>query len=126
MASLDVTWIPLCAEFSDAFEVVRRPEQISQFGRVELNGSTIVAYGTIYPTGDNSLVRKDDHQRAAKTLTVVTPFRLHMSAPGMQPDLILYRGNTFIVSAVRDYTQFGAGFIEAECSSIEAQDLPPQ
>jgi galactose-6-phosphate isomerase len=127
MATLDVGWVALCPEFVDVFEVVRRPELVTMQGRTETyGGTTIRAFGTLYPTGDNSLVRQDDYTRAAKTMTIVTPFRLRMSAPGFQPDFVLYRGNTFVVTNVQDYTQYGDGFVVAECSTRDAQDAPPQ
>jgi hypothetical protein len=126
MATLDVAWVTQVPEFVDAFQVVRRPETVSQHGRTETGAATITAFGTLYPTGDNELVRQEDYTRAAKTLTVVTPFRLRMSAPGFQPDFVLWRGGTYVVRNVRDYSQYGQGFVEAECSTLDAQDTPPQ
>jgi hypothetical protein len=127
MPTLDVSDIPLCAEFADRFDVIRRPETISQSGRSVPSQVTVAGLlGTIYPTGDNSLVRQTDYQLGRKTLTIVTPYRLQMAAPGYQPDLVLYRGNQYVVSAIEDFSQYGAGFIVAEVSSILAIDAPPQ
>lgn len=124
---VDVAWVPQCLLFADAFQVVRRAEHVSQFGRAEIApGGTTIAYGTLYPTGDNSLVRQADYEHSQKTMTIVTKFRLRMSAPGYQPDIVLYRGSSYIVRNVRDYTQWGAGFVEAECTSLDAQPAPPQ
>jgi galactose-6-phosphate isomerase len=126
MATLDVSDIPICTEFSDRFDVVRRPEVISQSGRSVTTQVTATAYGTVYPTGDNSLVRQADYELGRKTLTCVTPYRLQQAAPGYQPDVVLYRGNQFVVSSVEDFSQYGAGFVAAQLSSISAIDAPPQ
>lgn len=127
MPSLDVSDIPVCAEFGDTFDVLRRPEQITQFGRVTLGPEVrATMVGTIYPTGDNSLVRQEDFQRGAKTLTIVTPYRLRTGGPGYQPDFVMYRSVVYVVRSVEDYTQYGAGFVAAECSSIESIESPPQ
>jgi hypothetical protein len=127
MATLDVSDIPVCAEFSDRFDVIRRPETITQSGRSAASQVTVRdLLGTIYPSGDNSLVRQADYEHGRKTLTIVTPYRLQQAAPGHQPDLVLYRGNQFVVSSVEDYSQYGAGIIVAEVSSILAIDTPPQ
>jgi hypothetical protein len=126
MATLDVSDIPICAEFSDRFDVLRRPETVSEFGRSVTSQVTASAVGTIYPTGDNSLVRQADFEISRKTLTCVTPYRLQQAAPGFQPDLVLYRGNQYVVSAVEDYSQYGAGFVVAQLSSVIAIDTPPQ
>ena len=127
MASLDVSDVPICAEFSDVIQVQQRPETISQYGRSQVSTSAPIAVlATIYPTGDNSLQRQTDHQFGRKTLTVVTPYRLRTSSPGAQPDYVFYRGNIFIVTEVRDFSQYGAGFVEEVCSSVESIDVPPQ
>lgn len=127
MPTLDVSDVPICAEFGDTFQVQRRPETVNQFGRSTVtNPQALTQVGTIYPTGDNDLVRQEDQQHGRKTLTIVTPYRLRTASPGAQPDFVYYRGNIFVVSQVRDYTQYGAGFVEAICSSIEAIEAPPQ
>jgi galactose-6-phosphate isomerase len=126
MPTLDVSDIPLCVEFSDTFQIVRRPETISQSGRSVTSQVIATATGTIYPTGDNSLVRQADYELGRRTITCVTNYRLQMAAPGYQPDLVLYRGNQYVVSTVEDFSAFGAGFVVAECSSIIAIDAPPQ
>ena len=98
MATLDVSDIPVCVEFSDDFQVLRRAETIDALGRSTTAQVIASARGTIYPTGDNSLVRQDDYEAGKRTLTIVTPYRLQGPAPGFQPDLILYRGNQYVVS----------------------------
>jgi hypothetical protein len=127
VATLDVSDIPLCAEFGDEFQVQQRPETVNEFGRSIYGGGLhTTARGTIFPTGDNSLQRQDDKQYGVKTLTIVTPFRLRTASPGAQPDFVLYRGNVYIVREVQDYSQFGAGFVVAIVSSVESIDAPPQ
>jgi hypothetical protein len=126
MPTLEVSWVTQEPEFADMFQVLRRPETISQSGRSVTSQVTATAYGTIVPTGDNSLVRQADYELGRKTLTLYTTYPLQMAAPGYQPDLILYRGNQFVVSSVKDFSAFGEGFVEVEISSILAIDTPPQ
>jgi hypothetical protein len=115
------------AEFADRFDVITRPETISQSGRSIPSQVRVPGiYGTIYATGDNSLTRVADFEHGRKTLTICTKHRLQMAAPGFQPDVVLYRGNQFVVTNVKDWSPYGAGYIEAECSSILALDAPPQ
>jgi galactose-6-phosphate isomerase len=127
MATLDVSDVVICEELSDRFDVIRRPEVISQSGRSVTTQVTVPGLlGTIYPSGDNSLVRQADYELGRKTLTICTTYRLQQAAPKHQPDLVLYRGNQYVVSNVKDWSPFGAGFVEAECSSIIPIDAPPQ
>jgi hypothetical protein len=127
MATLDVSEIPQCAEFADTFQVTQRPETINQYGRSQISAAVSQPIlGTIYPTGDNALQRQEDKQYGRKTLTIVTQYRLRTASPGAQPDFVYYRGNAYVVREVNDYSQYGGGFVEAVCSSLEAIDTPPQ
>ena len=128
MPTLDVSDAWLCPEMSDfpSFDVIRRAETINGVGRSEVTPTLIPnLVGAIYPTGDNSLVRTEDYQLSRKTITVVTTFRLMETAPGYQPDLVFWHGDSFIVRDLNDYSAWGSGFVEAECTSIDLQDLPP-
>jgi galactose-6-phosphate isomerase len=126
MATLDVSDIPQCDEFADRFDVIRRPETIAPSGRSFTTQVTGTGVGTFYPTGDNSLVRQADYELGRKTLTCVTKYRLQQAAPGYQPDVVLYRGNQFVVSSIEDFSQYGEGFVAAQLSSISGIDAPPQ
>lgn len=126
MATLDVSQIPLSAEFQDSFTVLARQEQIGDSGRVTVTAQTSTQRGTLYPSADNSLIRQEDQQHGVKTLTIVTPYRLQMASDGRQPDYIAYRGVMYMIRSVQDFTQYGAGFVVAEGSSLRGIDAPPQ
>jgi galactose-6-phosphate isomerase len=127
MATLDVSDVPICAEFADTFQVLRRIEVVDGSGR-SITTTEVIAtpLGTIYPTGDNGLTREAEYEAGHKSLTIVTPYRLQGPAPGFQPDLIEYRGNEFVITDIEDYSQYGAGFVVAQATSIEAIQSPPQ
>lgn len=124
MPRINPSWVPMSAQLADRFDVIRRPEAISEYGRSVTSQVVATARGTLYPTGDNSLVRQSDYELGRKTLTCVTTYRLQIAAPDHQPDLVLYRGNTYVVTAVEDYSPYG--FVVAQLSSIRAIDEPPQ
>lgn len=132
MPWIDVTDIladPMIA--GEAFQVLRRHETVNSYGESTIATTTYSANGSITPTGDNSLVREDAFQSQAKTIKVVTSFMLQGQAEDAQgnkyqPDLILWKGDYYIVRTLNDYSSYGAGMIEAECSSIDWDDEPPQ
>ena len=126
MATLDVSDIPVCPEFSDTFQVMSRPASVDDFGRSVVSQVIAQPLATIYPTGDNRLQREADWQAKRKTLTIVTPYRLKSAAMGFQADLISYRGTTYIIEQVEDYSQYGAGIIVAQASSIIPSPAAPQ
>jgi hypothetical protein len=126
MATLDVSDVPVCPEFADWFQVMSRPETITEFGRSSTSQVIAQAQGTIYPTGDNALVRQADYETNRKTITIVTPYRLKGASPGFQPDQIMYRGTLYVVSNVEDYSQYGQGIVVAQCSTTVAVPNAPQ
>ena len=78
MPEIDVTDVLLDADVAgQSFTVLRRQEQVDQYGI----SSTIIltindVLGSVQPTSDNSLIREDAYDAQAKTLKVITSFRL--------------------------------------------------
>lgn len=127
MAWINVAGLTLDPMFADKFTVIRNKENRSRFGEVIKEPQRFEGLiGAVYPTGSNSLTREEAYQQQAKTITVVTKFRLQGPSPGFQPDTVEWRGSLFIVKSLNDYTQDGAGFIEAECTSVLLEDPPPE
>lgn len=107
--------------------------------------------GQVSPTGDNSLVRDAAFSSQQQTVRVITAYRLRgasrspgsappltwddginwdltgftwdqgVGAATFQPDLVLWHGDYYIVQSINDYTPYGAGFMECECTSIDWQ-----
>lgn len=126
MPILDLREAFEAVEFADRFTVVRRAEQISGFGRSERVPERFPRIvGSIYPSGDNSLLRAEDQQHGRKTITVVSRFRLQMAAPGYQPDIVIWGGDQYLVRSIQDFSRFGGGMIVAECSSMDSIDMQP-
>lgn len=133
MPEIDVTDILVDIDIADSqFTVIRRQEVVNNFGETTLVTTTYPPtlpqpIGAIYPTGDNKLQRKEDFTSQSDTITVVTQFRLRGASKSggnkFQPDIVVWNGNNYVVSNVNEFTQYGAGFIEAECTSI---DFTPQ
>jgi galactose-6-phosphate isomerase len=129
-ATWDVLLDPIVAATS--FVVVRRKSWTDSNGIAQQGEQRVSpVYGSVTPTGDNSLVREDAYQSQNKTLMVITQFFLRAAAVddngvGWQPDLILWDGNYYLVKTVNDFSQFGIGFIQADCESFEYVTGPPQ
>ncbi len=123
MAFLDVDAVLLDPDFLDSFDVQRRMETVDITGMSTLSSTTIpMVFGVITPITPNALDRQDGYQVMGRTITVVTKFRLRGEVSGEQPDIVVWRGNNYVVKAINLYPQFGAGFIEAECTSMDRVD----
>ena len=124
MSELDVSDLLLDPEIGgNAFQVIRRQQTVNGYGETVLTQTTLDAVGAVYPTGDNRLQRQADFSTQADTITVVTRFRLRGASKSggdaYQPDIVLWNGNHYVVADINQYTNYGAGFIEAQCTATD-------
>jgi len=124
----DVLTDPMIA--GESFTVTRRREIVNDFGEVGTENTSLPALGSIVPVGSNSLLREDALQTQSKTIRVISTFRLRGVAETVdgskwQPDIVFWNGDHYLVKTVDDYSSYGAGLVEAECSSIDFEDKPP-
>lgn len=121
---LDVTSVLLDPEFTDSFTVLRRQEIIDAHGRSTLNIVTFPAViGVVTSSNPNDLDRPEEYEAFTRTISVVTKFRARGEVTGYQPDIIVWRGDNFVVKHIDLYPQFGAGFYQLDCESMDRTDL---
>jgi hypothetical protein len=122
MPLLDPSTILLDPMLADRFDVVQRPEIVTVEGVSTTPTSTRVAniVGVVQPASPDDLQRLDDNDRGQRSLKIYTRFRLNTAAVSRKPDLIIWRGDTFIVKSVDPYTGFGAGWTEVLATSIDS------
>lgn len=130
MPELDVSELTIDPDLAATqFLVIRRVQVMNAFGERTNQVQRFAPFGQVAPTGDNSLVREDSYQMAGKSIQVITAFRLRMAAKDnattYDPDIVIWRGDSYVVKSVEDYSQFGAGMIVAECGSIDYVDQAP-
>lgn len=131
MSAIDVTDVLLSLDIAaQSFSVVRRQETVNDFGE-GVKGATVLGpfIGACQPLGDNSLLREESYTTGKNGLTVWSPFRLFSAsrkADGTtyQPDLILFDGNYYIVRVLNEWTQWGEGFVQAECIGFDFVQAP--
>lgn len=131
MPEADVSEVMLNADVAgESFVVIRRAETVGQNGVAVLAATSHLAWGSVTPTGDNSMLREEAFTAQQKTIKVITSFRLRgvseqIDGVTYQPDVILWDREHFIVRVLDDYSRYGAGQVEAECSSIDYVGPPP-
>lgn len=125
MARIDVSDVLDDEEIAgDQFSVIRRTETVNNYGEVVAGTQRFIAYGSVQPTGDLSLTRADAFASQQQSIKVFTRFRLRQQGGsvnnvGYLPDIILWADGSYLVRTVNDYTNFGSGYIEAECISTK-------
>lgn len=138
MPDIDVSDLTFDSDIAgEAFGVIRRQEVVGANGVSVITATTLPAagqpaiVGSITPTGDNSLVREEAFQTQAETVTVITAFRLRGASKdangnSFQPDIVVRSdGSQYLVASVKSWAAFGAGFVEAECTSFDFSATAP-
>lgn len=125
MALLDVSEVLTDPDFCDTFPVKRRSEVMGNNGRMSVDTKDMEGVGVVCVASPSDLRRLPEDQRTGRAISVVTQFRLRASAPDYQPDLVGWQGDFYVVSDIQPYTHFGAGFVQAICTSMSAQDQAP-
>ena len=125
MPWIDVTDLFLDAELAgETFKVIRRKETVNTFGESDLSLQTYDVIGQVSPTARNSLTREVGFSSQEKTIRVITNFKLigaskDGTAQTYQPDLIFWKNGYYIAGEIEDYSQFGAGFVSADCAAFD-------
>lgn len=116
----------------ETFTVVRQAEDVNEYGETQVVTTQFTASGSIQPTGDNSLLREEAFQAQQKTIQVITTFLLRGATQDpagsgqlYQPDLVVWKGEKFLVRVVEDYSAYGAGMVRAECITQWFSDPAP-
>ena len=123
MALLDVTIDALYDPMLfDSFKVQRRTDTVGNNGRTTQTTSTFSVQGVVTSTSPNDLERLEGYQVTQRAISVVTKFKLQGEVTGMQPDVVIWRGDRYVVKHIDYYPQFGQGFYQADCVSMDKTD----
>ncbi len=125
MALLNPSVVLSSPLLASRFAVRRRAAVVDMHGRSKTSDQIIPRLGGIVAaSGNNSQERGDDATTSSTTYTVITRFALRKAARGVAPDVVLFRGMELLVIDVADYLNFGAGWVEATCTSDRIEDRP--
>lgn len=121
MPLLDMSDALLSPEIASFVTVLRRTENVNNFGEA----SNVVQHiprvvAVVTNPGPNDLKRLPEYSAGDSVISVVTRYPLRGASQvnpvdNYQPDVILWRGAQYLVQDLKDYTAYGAGFVEALC-----------
>jgi hypothetical protein len=127
--SIDVTDILADTDIAgESFSVARRLETVNGYGESSTASATLSAFGSVTPTGSNQVLRDGAYVTITNAIQVITTFKLigpekDGGLNRYQPDVVTWHGETFVVSSVQDFTNYGAGFVQADC--VSTTFVPP-
>jgi hypothetical protein len=108
-------------DFMQPVTRVQRVETINGFGESTTANTSTTIQAVCTSPSKTGMMRFDDAQTYQDTLQVTTASPLNGPTVGGQPDLILYKGQTFVVSFVNVYQTFGLP--RAVCKFTDVQDV---
>lgn len=124
MPNIDVSDLLSDPDFAEKLTVMRRLQVIDPVtGIASAEPNLIVPspIGVVIPQADLPIQRGPDQQALPRLIEVHTKFRLRSASIAGNdtylPDFIVWNGDNFYVNRVYDYSHFGQGFIQADCSS---------
>ena len=120
MPLLDVTEVLLDPDFVDTTLVCHRQIQSRDDDNFTTNTQQDIPFSGVV-TVDRSLEarRMSAGQNINGAILIVTQFRLTQGQPGLDADVVTYRGREYRVTFVDPYTAYGAGFVQAHCELME-------
>ena len=119
MAFLDVTDILLDPDFCDTGIVCNRNiETISNQGLATITPSQTTFTGVVTNDNGDTIRRMADAERTVGNINIRTKFRLQDGSAGRTADTIVWQGRTYTVSNVKDFTNYGQGFVVATCDLL--------
>jgi hypothetical protein len=122
---LDPSIILLDPQFTDTFNLIVRSQTVNGFGEVSTtNTTTLDVLGVVTPTRPADLLRLPETERGHRAITIFSQQRLNSAVTSRQPDLIQWRGDTFIVKMCMPWVAFGPGWTKTICTSIDSIEAP--
>lgn len=126
--ALDTVFDPL---LNDSFSRVRRAESRDAHGRSQVTPTTTPNLnGVVTMNQDIEDIRNEfpEVQYATRVINVVTHANFQAAvkdAQGIsyQPDLIVWRGDNYVVLRVSPYPQFGIGWWQVTAMSVDKVDV---
>ena len=123
MALLDVDQALHDPDFTDYVTVIRRQQSTDNYGRLVTNDTVFTNVAAVITVNSpNDLYREEDFEYFMRTISVITQFRLRGQTENYQPDIVVWRGNQFVLQTFDPYPQFGQGFFQAICASMDRND----
>ncbi|HDL8134541.1 TPA: head-tail adaptor [Yersinia enterocolitica] len=120
MPFLDVTEVLLDPDFVDTTLVCHRQLQTVDDDGFTTNTPQDTPFSGVV-TVDRPLEAKrmQAGQNINGAILIVTQFRLTQGQPGLDADVVTYRGRKYRVTFVDPYTAYGAGFVQAHCELMD-------
>jgi hypothetical protein len=123
MPMLEVGFIAMDPMVASPFEVLRRAETVDAKGRASIPEVSLgKKWGSVMVIDPAKLDRGEDGAMVPRNISVISRNQLVPLSQGFQPDIVVWRGTRYTVTECTPHPQFGRGFYQAKCESMNATD----
>lgn len=118
MALLDVTEVLFDPDFADKITGTRVMQTVNGSGLATATTAALSFTGVVTQDDGDVMQRMPDGEMVAGSITIHTVFRLSAGGVNENADIVTWQGRNYTVKQIADYSNFGAGFIAAQCELI--------
>lgn len=112
---IDVTEVLADPDFVDDVVHISRVPTINGLGENILSECKANTFGSVQPASGKTISRLPELFRVANLMSFWLQGEIVTSEPGKYSDLLVYRGKTFQVQNVFDWSAWGEGWCEGTC-----------
>lgn len=110
-------------ELMTPFEVTRATQGVDTKGRTQLVQQNFDAAGEICPATPEQLERLPEADRSTETIAILTGMQLTAGSDTLAPDTVTWRGGTYKVVSVQDWSGFGFYEVLAQSDTMQGKDV---
>jgi hypothetical protein len=127
MALSDVSDALFDPDFLDLLQYIRCPVSADGNGvRVEAGQLPVDFYGAVTTRDGDRMIRGSDGERVEGNITIHTITRLTDGQDGLSADVVIWKGAMYTVSKVKSFSNYGRGFVSAECDLLPLSGGPAE
>jgi hypothetical protein len=112
---IDVSEVLLDPDFVDDVVHITRVSTTNGLGENVIQECRNNTFGCVQPANGKTINRLPELFRVANLMSFWLQSKIVTSEPGKYSDLLVYRGQTFQVQNVFDWTSWGEGWCEGTC-----------
>jgi len=119
MPQIDVSELMTDPDFVEPVTLITRLPKVDQYGQGYFESSALETVGSVQPASNRVVQKLPEAMRVANVQSFWIKAVIVASAPGKYASTIVYRGQTYQVQTVADWSAFGEGYTEGTCVAQE-------
>jgi hypothetical protein len=121
MARINVSRILRSPRYTDEILIYRRIDVINEFGEfTPVDQDPITDIAVVENASVNDLKMLPDTATLDNTILVIYNGLLNLETEDTYADIVLWKGKRYQVRDVKDWSNWGQGFIKAICQQVDA------